>query len=132
MILPLIAIGLTTVMAKTEAAAHESHTSDVGARPNIVFLCTDDQVRWTLGAYGNREIETPHLDSLARRGAIFRETTGLEGMRLATSQIVHDRFIEELPRIPASSQVGLLSKNLTPLFLSARGDFGGKVSWVGA
>ena len=41
-------------------------------RPNIVFLCTDDQAQWAVGAYGNREIATPHLDRLARRGAIFR------------------------------------------------------------
>jgi choline-sulfatase len=41
-------------------------------RPNIVFLYTDDQAQWAVGAYGNREIKTPNLDSLARRGAIFR------------------------------------------------------------
>ncbi len=41
-------------------------------RPNIVFLYTDDQAKWALGAYGNREIKTPNLDSLARRGAIFQ------------------------------------------------------------
>ena len=37
-----------------------------------MFLCTDDQAQWALGAYGNREIKTPNLDRLARRGAIFR------------------------------------------------------------
>ncbi len=42
------------------------------SRPNIVFLCTDDQARWAMGAYGNRDIRTPNLDRLARRGAIFR------------------------------------------------------------
>ncbi|MGP0068488.1 MAG: sulfatase [Isosphaeraceae bacterium] len=41
-------------------------------RPNIVFLCTDDQAQWAMGAYGNRDIRTPNLDRLARRGAIFR------------------------------------------------------------
>jgi uncharacterized sulfatase len=41
-------------------------------RPNIVFLYTDDQARWAMGAYGNRDIRTPNLDRLARRGAIFR------------------------------------------------------------
>jgi hypothetical protein len=41
-------------------------------RPNIVFLYTDDQAQWAMGAYGNRDIKTPHLDRLARRGAIFR------------------------------------------------------------
>jgi uncharacterized sulfatase len=41
-------------------------------RPNVVFLYTDDQARWALGAYGNREIRTPNLDRLAREGATFR------------------------------------------------------------
>jgi len=70
--LSLIAIILAMVMATTEAVADESKKADVGARPNIVFLCTDDQAQWALGAYGNREIQTPHIDILARRGAIFR------------------------------------------------------------
>jgi choline-sulfatase len=70
--LSLIAIILATVTATPEAVADESKKADIGSRPNIVFLCTDDQAQWALGAYGNREIKTPHLDSLARRGAIFR------------------------------------------------------------
>ncbi|MBX6313822.1 MAG: sulfatase-like hydrolase/transferase [Isosphaeraceae bacterium] len=42
------------------------------ARPNLVFLYTDDQARWAVGAYGNREVQTPSLDRLAREGALFR------------------------------------------------------------
>jgi choline-sulfatase len=45
--------------------------ADAGARTNIVFLYTDDQAQWALGAYGNQEIKTPNLDRLARHGAIF-------------------------------------------------------------
>ncbi len=41
-------------------------------RPNIVFLYTDDQAQWALGAYGNKEIRTPNLDRIAREGALFR------------------------------------------------------------
>ena len=46
--------------------ADDSKKADVGSRPNIVFLCTDDQAQWALGAYGNREIKTPHLDRLRK------------------------------------------------------------------
>lgn len=41
-------------------------------RPNIIFLLTDDH-RWdALGAMGNRIIQTPNLDALAKRGILFR------------------------------------------------------------
>jgi iduronate 2-sulfatase len=39
-------------------------------RPNIVFIAADD-LRPDLGAYGNTEVRTPHLDALARRGVRF-------------------------------------------------------------
>jgi arylsulfatase A-like enzyme len=41
------------------------------ARPNLVAIVTDDQGRWALGAYGNKEIHTPNLDRIAREGALF-------------------------------------------------------------
>lgn len=41
------------------------------ARPNLLFIFTDDQ-RWdTLGAAGNPVIHTPHLDRLAHGGTRF-------------------------------------------------------------
>src|SRR5687768_11841362 len=41
-------------------------------KPNIIFLLTDDH-RWdALGVMGNKIIQTPHLDSLARKGVFFR------------------------------------------------------------
>lgn len=39
--------------------------------PNVVFLYTDDQARWAVGAYGNRQVQTPNLDRLGREGATF-------------------------------------------------------------
>ena len=40
-------------------------------RPNIVFFFTDDQTTSTLGCYGNPIVQTPNIDSLARRGVRF-------------------------------------------------------------
>ncbi|MGH9338338.1 MAG: sulfatase-like hydrolase/transferase [Acidobacteriota bacterium] len=40
-------------------------------RFNIISIVTDDQARWGVGAYGNQEIQTPHMDRLARQGALF-------------------------------------------------------------
>lgn len=44
-------------------------TSADPARPNIVFILSDDQGAWALGASGNDEILTPNLDALAASGA---------------------------------------------------------------
>jgi uncharacterized sulfatase len=40
-------------------------------RYNLVAVVTDDQGRWAVGAYGNKECRTPHMDRLAREGAKF-------------------------------------------------------------
>ena len=42
-----------------------------GDRPNMLFILTDDQGYWALTCAGNREIETPALDSLAGQGILF-------------------------------------------------------------
>jgi arylsulfatase A-like enzyme len=40
-------------------------------RPNILWLCTDQQRYDTLGAQGNRHVRTPRLDELWRSGTAF-------------------------------------------------------------
>jgi arylsulfatase A-like enzyme len=40
-------------------------------RPNLVFILTDNQGAWTLGCYGNPDIQTPHIDQLAAEGVRF-------------------------------------------------------------
>ena len=67
-----VALILADAAVVMDAMAEETPSAVAGSRPNIVFLCADDQAQWALGAYGNREIKTPNLDRLARRGAIFR------------------------------------------------------------
>ena len=43
----------------------------MGKRPNILFIVTDDQRFDTIHALGNKEIITPNLDKLAKRGTSF-------------------------------------------------------------
>jgi len=43
------------------------------AKPNILFILTDDQSRGTLGCYGGTRVATPHLDGLAREGLLFTD-----------------------------------------------------------
>lgn len=39
--------------------------------PNLLFVLTDDQAQWAVGAYGNIDIHTPNMDRLAREGIRF-------------------------------------------------------------
>jgi len=42
-------------------------------KPNIVFILADDLGYGDLGAYGQRKIETPHIDQLAAEGMKFEQ-----------------------------------------------------------
>ena len=66
---PLVLAGLSgsTLLGQEQAA--------MGRRPNVLFLLTDDQRGDTIRALGNSNIETPHLDSLVRRGTSFTRAT---------------------------------------------------------
>lgn len=48
-----------------------SHRADRPIRPNILWICTDQQRFDTLGALGNAYIHTPNLDRLVQSGVAF-------------------------------------------------------------
>ncbi|MDB4614338.1 sulfatase [bacterium] len=58
----LLCLFATVVTASTLFAAD---------RPNIVFLLSDDQCTFSMGCYGNKDVQTPNLDQLAAEGMIF-------------------------------------------------------------
>lgn len=41
-------------------------------KPHVIFLFADDQRADCIGALGNPHLKTPHLDTLVRRGLVFR------------------------------------------------------------
>lgn len=41
------------------------------ARPNIIYIMTDDHAAHAIGAYGSKVNKTPHMDRLAREGALL-------------------------------------------------------------
>ncbi|MHC4445119.1 MAG: sulfatase family protein [Planctomycetota bacterium] len=43
-----------------------------GRVTNLLIIHTDQQSCWTLGCYGGKLVATPHIDSLAKEGALFR------------------------------------------------------------
>jgi arylsulfatase A-like enzyme len=58
---------LAILLAGTLAAMSATNSS----KPNLVFILTDNQGAWTLGCYGNPDIQTPHIDRLAAEGIRF-------------------------------------------------------------
>lgn len=61
------------------AAGCAHHQEDRAARPNIMFLFTDDWTYEAVHALGCKEIETPNIDRLARRGVSFTHTYVMGG-----------------------------------------------------
>ncbi len=62
---------LTAILSFTQGRQLNGQKKN-DVRPNIVFICTDDQAYWTVGYAGNRQAHTPNLDRLAEEGAFFR------------------------------------------------------------
>lgn len=58
-LLPLLAAIAAAILPPDARAAE---------RPNVVLIMTDNQGAWTLGCYGNPDIQTPNLDRMAREG----------------------------------------------------------------
>src|SRR6187401_3767757 len=63
----LAALFMAAVLLLSTAAVE----TQTGSRPNIVFIMTDDHAAHAIGAYGSRVNKTPHLDRLAREGALL-------------------------------------------------------------
>ena len=63
-----IAIVLVAVTLPSSSLPAQTPRAD---RPNIIFIMTDDHAAHAIGAYGSRVNQTPHLDRLAREGALL-------------------------------------------------------------
>lgn len=60
----LLLIGISPDTRATDSPAQPQ-------RPNVLFIAVDD-LRPTLGCFGDRYVHSPHIDRLARRGVVFR------------------------------------------------------------
>lgn len=64
-------------------------------RPNILFICTDQQRYDSLGCYGNAYVQTPTIDRLAAEGVLFEQcyvqnpVCGPSRASLVTGRYVH-------------------------------------------
>ncbi|MBM3858619.1 MAG: sulfatase [Verrucomicrobia bacterium] len=78
------------------------------ARPNFIFLLTDDQRYDDLGCTGNTVIQTPHLDALARRGVLFRR------FYVTSSVCMASRASYFTGRVERSHACNFYHRNLSP------------------
>lgn len=63
---------LGTSLAAAPLYALGARTIAKPARPNVIFILTDDLGGADLGCYGNRFHETPNIDRLSREGMLFQ------------------------------------------------------------
>ena len=64
-------MALATMMA---ACDDRSSADNKDARPNILFIMSDDHSERAISAYGSTLISTPNIDRIADEGVIFRES----------------------------------------------------------
>ncbi|TKG90428.1 N-acetylgalactosamine-6-sulfatase [Puteibacter caeruleilacunae] len=65
-----LAIGLAAITAFSSCTTKESNTPK---KPNIIYILADDLGYGELGCYGQKHIETPNIDQLAKNGMIFTQ-----------------------------------------------------------
>src|SRR3546814_16312654 len=62
---------VTSLLSGLKASETALQTQQMQDRPNILWVCTDQQ-RWnTIHALGNEYIQTPNLDNLVQEGVAF-------------------------------------------------------------
>lgn len=105
----VLSIGLVTILMVIALACGHSGTEEAPLTrpPNIVLFLADDHGQWAAGPYGNDDVNTPALDSLAASGVLMANATSpspvcsparaslLTG-RLPSQHGIHD-FLSERP-----------------------------------
>jgi arylsulfatase A-like enzyme/dienelactone hydrolase len=64
---------LTLLTALLLAPLALLHAADAPAKPNIIFILSDDLAQGDLGCYGQKLIQTPNLDRMAREGTRYTQ-----------------------------------------------------------
>jgi len=62
---------LALLLPSTEGRATAAEAVGGARRPNILFIFSDDHALQSIGAYGSRINQTPHIDRIAQQGIVF-------------------------------------------------------------
>ncbi len=105
-------------------------------RPNIVLIVADDLAAWMCGCYGNREIRTPNIDTLARMGTRFQSAfvvtpicsasratlfTGRTPMQHGIHDFLSEKPIEKPPQGQAAPPESFASEQMISDILAKEG-----------
>lgn len=65
---------MTTVISLASCGEKEAKVADTEQiKPNIIYILADDLGYGELGVFGQHQIETPHIDALAKQGMLFTQ-----------------------------------------------------------
>src|SRR5688500_9911422 len=74
--LSLLIVVVTTLLCTARYASAQSTAATAAAgapaRPNILFIMSDDHAAHAISAYGSKVNQTPNIDRVAREGMLFR------------------------------------------------------------
>ncbi len=62
-----------TFFLSCKEAVKETLVNSEPAKPNIIYILADDLGYAEVGAYGQKKIETPNIDALAKEGMLFTQ-----------------------------------------------------------
>ena len=68
----LLALCALAAACRTDCTPMGSGTAG-GTRPNVILVTIDTLRADHVGAYGNKTVQTPHLDRFAREGVVFEQ-----------------------------------------------------------
>lgn len=66
-------IYLIVCLAICSCVTKQKQSTKKTEKPNIIYILADDLGYGELGVYGQRKIETPHIDALAKSGMLFTQ-----------------------------------------------------------
>jgi len=64
---------LLALIALSAGIVSTAAPADLPPKPNVIFILADDLAMGDLGCYGQKKIQTPHLDRMAAEGTRFTQ-----------------------------------------------------------
>ena len=80
---------LLTIATAGFALATPGLSAQLPAKPNIIFILSDDLAQGDLGCYGQKLIKTPNLDRMAAEGTRYTQAyCGTSGLRPSRTSLM--------------------------------------------